>query len=184
MPSRHVSFGLALWALLLTAGCGAPEITGVIASTQSRDLVEAALADGPMYVVIQGNPFAVPAPMLTDRVLTTMQRTVNWDASARFTDSPVLAATPSVFIVWTFNGAVVGVGQQCELITAGGGPRPAGQIAAMASLCAGGGTIAVVEGQLSRTMGLDDPQFTALVQQMTAQLLMNKPSMLPGAANY
>lgn len=177
MITRPIPAWLPLWCLLLLAsGCGGPVVTGVIGSTQARDVAESAFADGPIYVVLQGNPFPVPAPALTRRVLIAMQDAVPWDASANFTESPVLAATPSVFIVWTFNGDVVGVGQQCQRITEGGGPQPSGRIAAMASLCAGDGTIAVVEGQLARTTGVEDPAFSALVRQMTAQLLTDTPN--------
>lgn len=184
MPARRSFARLSLLALALIAGgCGGPEVTSVIASTQARDVVEAALARGPMHVVIQGDPFAVSPSLLAERVLTTMRETVAWYASAGFTNDPNVAATPSLFIVWTFNGALVGAGQQCSLITAGGGPLPRGRIAAMASLCVGGGTIAVVEGELARATGPNDPGFTALIRQMTQQLLTNQPNPLAAAAS-
>jgi|APTNR8051073442_1049403.scaffolds.fasta_scaffold08796_2 hypothetical protein len=159
------------WVAVAVAACAdQPKTTVGFQLGDVRTFAQWALAQGPMWIDVRGQPFAASRAELEAAVKTAATDATNWTADPRFTASADEAGVPTMRIVITFNSAIDGQGN-CATLPAGGGLRPDGTVTVAASFCDGAGLMSHVNGSVDTTGGLSDPRFHALLRQVIADLL-------------
>ena len=171
---------LALAALAVLAGCGGPMTSPTYRSPEARTFAQSAMAQGPMLVVIQGEPFAHDQERTRDAVLAAMARAMSWTGTPQFTTDAAEAPTASLYVVMTFNTGAIDGNVQCTVPPAGGGPEEDGGVAVSASFCGSRELISNTYGRISTADGADDPAFARLISQVTTDLFPPPGWLQPG----
>lgn len=127
--SRTAAATLCVMATITLGGCSGPSTTTspTLQNPQAIELAQQAMARGPMLVVVEGTPYAMPNQDFAARVLDDAQLAMAWTASPRLTSDPAAATSPSRRVVMTFNGDVPDASAQCHGNTQGGGPGKDGR---------------------------------------------------------
>jgi hypothetical protein len=165
---------LALAALLALAACSGPRIVrsdlGMMYSTGELF----AAADGrDLRTVVQGNLFGTPG---FDQRVTEIMTGTYVGPRTRFTTTPGPTENRNYFVSVVFNAQpAVNPFDLCDRKTWTIAPakRP---IVVRAAFCILGREQSAVTGYLDQATGPDDPNFTALVHDLTVQLF---PYVLP-----
>lgn len=135
-------------------------------------LAQGVMKDGPLLVVVEGDPFAAPAAQLESRIVQIMMEAVTWTATPRFTTDSALASSNTLRIVITFNPLQgTGAHEQCTGQSRGDGPLPDGRIRIMGTFCDAASLLVTVSGRAGDAADLQNAQITALIRQMTLDLL-------------
>ncbi|WP_448204762.1 hypothetical protein [Azospirillum sp. sgz302134] len=128
-----------------------------------------AAADRDLRVVIQGNPFGMDAQSFGQLVTDNMQNRVI-GVRTNFTTTPNATARPDYRVVLAFNPAQTTLnsylcsGQPIATLP------PGGPIVVQGAFCRGGGPLSSATGWLDRPQGPADPDFKALISDMTFAL--------------
>lgn len=142
---------------------------------QAWDFFIYAVKDGPVLVVVDGNPFTIDSQALAETVAAAMQAGFS-EPFVKFTADAARAPRPDHRIIWTFNpqpgydinsvcgerrpAAATSVGRRLELRVA---------------FCQGGRVVSAVQGWIAAAAaGPDRASWRNLVAQMTRQLLRNE----------
>jgi hypothetical protein len=135
-------------------------------------LAQGVMKDGPLLVVVEGNPFEAPAAQLESRIVQIMTDAVTWTATPRFTTDPALTTSDTLRIVITFNPLQrTGAHEQCTGQSRGDGPLPDGRVQIIGTFCDAATLLVTVSGRVGNAADLHNAQVTALVQQMTLDML-------------
>jgi hypothetical protein len=138
----------------------------------SWSLAQGVMKDGPLLVVVEGNPFAAPAPQLEARIVEIMTDSVSWTAIPRFTTDPALTSSNTLRIVITLNPLQgTGAHEQCTGQSHGGGPLPDGRIRIIGTFCDAASLLVTVSGRAGDATDLHNERVTALIRQMTLDML-------------
>jgi hypothetical protein len=178
-PSRPlIAVALLTASLLLMLACGdAPRTTTVRRVEDPWSFAQAAIAAGPMLVVVRGLPSPVPDVAIEDAVLAAVQQAVTWINSPRFTLLPQEAGQTDLRLVYIFNGR--SSADPCDDAAPGGQSQQGGRVSLVAGLCDGTNMLVRVDGLLKRQNGTDDPRFVRLIRQATRDMLMPPPAPRP-----
>lgn len=171
---------LAMIAAAVLAGCGGPLTSPTYRSPEARTFAQSAMAQGPMLVVIQGQPFAHEEERTRQAVLAAMARAVSWTGTPRLTVDAAEAPTSSLYVVMTFNTGAIDGNVQCTVPPAGGGPEEDGSVTVAASFCGSRELISNTYGRISGVDGADDPAFARLISQVTTDLFPPPGWLRPG----
>ena len=169
-----------LTAMGMLAGCGGPMTSPTYRSPESRTFAQSAMAQGPMLVIIQGQPFAQEQDRTQQVVLDNMREAMTWTATPQLTADPAGAPTSSLYVVMTFNSGPIDANVQCTVPPGGGGPQDQGAVQVAASFCGSGSLISNTYGRLDAADGPDDPAFGQLISQVTTDLFPQEPLLRPG----
>lgn len=135
-------------------------------------LAQGVMKNGPLLVVVEGNPFTAPAAQLETRIVQIMTDAVTWTATPRFTTDSALASSNTLRIVMTLNPLPgTGAHEQCTGQSRGGGPLPDGRIRIIGAFCDAASLLVTVSGHAGDAANLHDEQVTALIRQMTLDML-------------
>jgi hypothetical protein len=135
-------------------------------------LAQGVMKDGPLLIVVEGNPFEAPATQLESRIVQIMTDAVTWTATPRFTTDRALTTSDTLRIVITLNPLKgTGAPEQCMGQSRGGGPLPEGRLRIIGTFCDAATLLVTVSGRAGDAVDLDNAQLTALVQQMTLDML-------------
>jgi hypothetical protein len=158
-------------------GCGdAPKTTTLRRVEDPWAFAQAAMAAGPLLVVVSGLPARASEVAVEEAVLAAAGDAVTWTSRPRFTVIPARAGAVDLRLVYVFNGRP---SDPCREEPQGGDPQQGGRIALVAALCDGTGLLSRVDGRLARSEGVDDRRFTALIDQATRELLAPPPANRP-----
>ena len=134
-----------------------------------------AVRNGPALVVVDGNPFAIDARLLAERMAAAMHAGFS-EPFVNFTADAARAPYPGYRIVWTLDPApgydVNAVcGERRPLVAQPAGDRLEMRVA----FCQDGRLLSAVHGWMSRALaGPDRAEWRSLVAQMTRQLVRNE----------
>jgi hypothetical protein len=170
---RFVPVLLAASMLGLAACDDAAKTTTMRRIEDPWAFAQAAMASGPLLVVVRGVPSPASEPAVEDAVLQAAQAAVTWTASPRFTVIPARAAPSNLHLVYVFNGRPVA--DPCREEAPGGEWQQGGRVSLLAALCDGADMLVRVDGRLKRHDGLDDRRFAELIGQTTRELLAPPP---------
>ena len=134
-----------------------------------------AVRNGPALVVVDGNPFAVDAKLLAERIAAAMQAGFS-EPFVTFTSDAAQAPHPAYRFIWTLDPAP---GYDLNAVCHDPRPRsapPAGDRLEMrVAFCQDGRLLSAVHGWMARAAaGPDRPEWRNLVTQMTRQLVRNE----------
>ena len=128
-----------------------------------------AAADRDLRVVIYGNPFGMGAQSFGQLVTDNMQTRII-GVRTNFTTTPNQTARPDYRVVFAFNPAQT----MLNSYLCSGQPiqtsPPGGAIVVQGAFCRGGGSLTSATGWLDRPQGPADPDFKALISDMTFAL--------------
>jgi len=159
----------AVLVALAVAGCTDGPRTGV--TSKAPDTRQFVTTSFPLWVEVQGAPYGAKAEGVDETISQAMKQAYTWNSAAEFTTDPDKARGKSPKVVMTFNGAAgTGSREQCEDRSEGGGPLPEGRVEVVASLCSLGDSLANVRGSIARSEGPADPNFAALIRQVTRDM--------------
>jgi hypothetical protein len=173
LPVRFAAVLLAASTLGLVACDDAPKTTTMRRIEDPWAFAQAAMASGPLLIVVRGLPSPASEAAVEDAVLQTAQSAVTWTASPRFTVIPARAAPSDLHLVYVFNGRPVA--DPCREDAPGGEWQQGGRVALLAALCDGTDMLVRVDGRLKQHAGLDDRRFVKLIGQVTRELLAPPP---------
>jgi hypothetical protein len=168
---------LAASTLPLGACGDAPKITTVRRVEDPWTFAQAAMASGPLLIVVRGLPSPASEPAVEDAVLQAARAAVTWTASPRFTVIPARAGPSNLHLVYVFNGSPSA--DLCSENTPGGTWQQNGRVSLLAALCDGTAMLVRVDGVLKRHDGVEDRWFAKLVGQATRELLAPPPAPRP-----
>lgn len=154
----------ALFFLLATLGCDDAPITSVLFRLEDPWSFAQTGADLP--VVVRGEPYPLAAVDPAEVIARAMRQAASWTATPPFVANQ---AAKGLRIVYLFNQPAGA--ELCRTLPAGGPPQSGGRIGVVAAFCSGTDPIAVVNGRLGASSGIDDPRFSRLIRQMTLDLL-------------
>jgi hypothetical protein len=174
---RFAAVLLAASTLGLVACEDAPKTTTMRRVEDPWAFAQAAMASGPLLIVVRGLPSPASEAAVEDAVLHAAQEAVTWTASPRFTVIPARAAPSNLHLVYIFNGRPVA--DPCREDAPGGEWQQGGRVSLLAALCDGADMLVQVDGRLKRHAGLDDRQFVKLISQATRELLAPPPAPRP-----
>ena len=138
----------------------------------SWSLAQGVMKDGPLLIVVEGNPFAAPAPQLEARIVQVMTDSVTWTATPRFTTDPAFTSSNTLRIVITLNPLQgTSTHEQCTGQSHGGGPSPDGRIRILGTFCDAASLLVTVSGRVGDAADLHNERVTALIRQMTLDML-------------
>ncbi len=172
MSMRCALGGCALAAILaaLSACEDAPRVSATHHVDDPWSFAAGVMKDGPMQVVVRGQPFDDDARRTEDAVLAALTGAVSRTATARFTTDPAQAASARLRIVVLFNDGGPGGREACAADAEGGAPRTGGGVRVVAAFCEGGAALATVQGAVERAAGIADAPFRALLRQAAIAL--------------
>jgi hypothetical protein len=159
---------VAAVAAALVACGDAPKTTTLRRVDDPWAFAQAAMAAGPLLVVVRGLPARASEVAVEEAVLAAAGEAVTWTSRPRFTVIPARAGSVDLRLVYVFNGRP---SDPCRDAPSGGDPQQGGRIALVAALCDGAGLLSRVDGRLARSDGVDDRRFAALIDQATRDLL-------------
>lgn len=169
----RVLCGVALAAAVTAGGCAGDGATTAptMRNPNAWSFAQGIMDRGPMLVEVHGEPYATDRQVLGETIARAMERAITWSAGARFTPNKEEAASPGFRVVTTFNGPIgLGSNENCAGGAQGAGPLPEGQVRMLMTFCDGADVISNVGGQIGRSSGIADPEFTDLVSQATRDL--------------
>lgn len=159
---------LAVWGLLGLAACdeGPSTVTPFMHPTGSFDfLIAATRQNGPLYLEIDGTPFA-ESETLDTRVVAVMEKALQ-SRVLRLTTDQTAAEDPRFRLVLVFNPANKGeLFAFCREQPEGGPARDDGRIELRAGFCRGDDLLAAVDGWAEEVAGPDDRKFEQLMRQV------------------
>jgi hypothetical protein len=176
----YVRFATALLTasmLVLVACDDAPRTMATRRVEDPWAFAQAAMASGPLLIVVRGLPSPASEAAVEDAVLQAVQAAVTWTAAPRFTVVPARAAPSNLHLVYVFNGRPVA--DPCREDAPGGEWQQGGRVFLLAALCGGIDTMVRVDGRLKQHAGLDDRRFAKLIGQATRELLAPPPTPRP-----
>lgn len=157
--------------ILALSGCaGTTSTSPGYRNPDARELADSAMSAGPLLVKIHGRPYASSQKQIEDAVLNAMGRAMSWTASPKLTADPAMAKVRSLFVVMTFNDTAVTADAQCSGDNGGGEPQSQGSVQVMASFCGESTPLSNTSGRIGESNAIDDPQFGALIAQVTEDL--------------
>jgi len=166
LSKRAVAAVLTAFAV---AACTDGPRTGV--TSKAPDTRQFVTTSFPLWVEVQGDPYGAEAEGVDQTITQAMKQAYTWNSAAEFTTDPDKALGKSPKVVMTFNGAAgTGAREQCEDRSKGGGPLPGGRVEVVASLCSLGDSLANVRGSIAQSEGPADPNFAALIRQVTRDM--------------
>jgi hypothetical protein len=166
---RFATVFLAVSMLELVACDDAPKTTTMRHVEDPWAFAQAAMASGPLLIVVRGMPSPASDVAVEDAVLQAAQAAVTWTASPRFTVIPARAAPSNLHLIYVFNGRPVA--DPCREEAPGGEWQQGGRVSLLAALCDGADMLVRVESRLKRHAGLDDRRFAGLIGKATRELL-------------
>jgi hypothetical protein len=101
---RFATVFLAVSMLELVACDDAPKTTTMRRVEDPWAFAQAAMASGPLLIVVRGLPSPASDVAVEDAVLQAAQAAVTWTASPRFTVIPARAAPSNLHLIYVFNG--------------------------------------------------------------------------------
>lgn len=159
---------LALCAV--AAACSNERVTADLPSpAYTAGEVAYAASDRDMRVTIYGNPFGIDPQAFDQLVTDNMQNRIS-GVRTNFTTTPNQTARPDYRVVFAFNPAQT----MLNSYLCAGQPiqtsPPGGPIVVQGAFCRGGGALTSATGWLDRPQGPADPDFKALISDMTFAL--------------
>lgn len=173
------AFTMVVVLTSVVAGCSGTTNT-TRSSDDARTFAKAAMVDGPMFVRIEGTPFAGSQEALDAAVLDSVRKAMPWASAPQLTTDPTLARTPSIHMVLTFNGGVVSGEEQCRGESMGGEPQSGGSVQLTASFCGDNTVQSNTRGGIDASSGIDDPAFRKLLTDATNDLFPAASGSLVG----
>lgn len=167
--------GLGVGALsALTAACDGAPMTqqvyykehGVLSSLQY------AVAEGPLWVQVAGNPFVTSQDFLNHQVTTELEKTITYIKGVHLTTDPAQAFRPEYRIVMVL-GAHKALGG--NTVCAGDAPRldlSADPIRMIAVFCRKDELLSEVNGSIAASASPDSPAFRSWIAQIGRDLLV------------
>ena len=168
---------LAASTLALVACKDAPKTTTMRRVEDPWAFAQAAMASGPLLIIVRGLPSPASESAVEDAVLQAAQTAVSWTATPRFTVIPARAAPSNLHLVYIFNGRPSA--DPCSEDVLGGQWQQGGRISVLAALCDGTSLLARVDGLLKQHDGVEDRRFAKLIGQATRELLAPPPAPRP-----
>lgn len=169
---RSIAFLLIAVSVALAACDDRPTTVAHHYVEGAWSLAQGVMKDGPLLVVVEGNPFKAPAAQLETQIVQIMTETVTWTAMPRLTADSALATSDTLRIVITLNPLRgTGAHEQCTGQSHGGDPLPDGRVQIVGTFCDAATLLVTVSGRAGSAADLHDPQFAALVRQMTLDML-------------
>lgn len=177
--SRTIGVLLIAVAIPLTGCEEAPQTVSRHHVDGAWSLAQGAMRDAPLLVVVEGRPFPVLAAEIEESVVEIMTEAVTWTETPRFTSDPAEAISQSLRIVITFNGPEetgtprqrTSAHEQCSGQSRGGDPLPERRVRIIGTFCDAATVLVTVSGRVGDVDDRHDPQFRALVRQMTLDML-------------
>jgi hypothetical protein len=175
IPARRALPG-ALAGLLALAACdqGPSTVTPYMHPSGSFDfLVAATRGEGPLYMEIDGDPFA-EGEALEARVTAVMEQALQ-SRVLRLTTDQDAAEDPAFRLVLVFNPPDSGeLLAFCSRQPEGGPPGAADRIELRAGFCRGDDLLAAVDGWVEETAGSADQKFEQLMHQVGRDLFARR----------
>ena len=172
VPRRAIVSLLIALPVALTACEEAPQTVSRHPVEGAWSLAQGVMKDAPLLVVVEGNPFQAPAEQLEASVVEIMTGAVTWTETPRFTTDPTDAVSQSLRIVMTFNPLEgTGAHEQCTGQSTGAGFLPEDRVRIIGTFCDAATILVTVSGRVGDAAELHDPHFTALVRQVTLDML-------------
>ncbi len=162
----------SLAALLAACGDGPASNVSYKLGPQVWDFFIYAVSDGPVLVVVDGNPFQADAGAVGDGIATAMRAAFS-EPFIAFTADPALSPHPDYRMIWTLNPAPgYNMDQACSAARPVTVPVTGRRFELRAAFCQGGRLLSAVHGWMpAANASLDDRRFRSLVSQMARQLL-------------
>ena len=173
---RHPTLGRAAIAAgiaVLIAGCAAPTTYKWDWQQWSPNTLGYAAGQGALLTEIRGNPFDAPKGEVDAAITSTMYKSHFGPPVPFVTEAPQDYTSP-YRVVMVFDPAeTVSPKELCT-----GDPKPSerseGTIKIAAAFCSRDTFETSVWGRVAQTEGPDDPEFQALIRQITTQLFPNQ----------
>ncbi len=166
----------ALAGLLALAACdqGPATVTPYMHASGSFEfLIAATRNEGPLYMEIDGDPFA-EGEALEARITAVMEQALQTRV-LRLTTDQEAADDPSFRLVLVFNAPDSGeLLAFCSQQPAGGPPAAADRIELRAGFCRGDDLLAAVDGWVEEATGPMDGKFEQLMHQVVRDLFARR----------
>jgi hypothetical protein len=173
---RPVPGTVLLAGLLVLAACdqGPSTVTPFVHPSGTLDfLISATKNAGPLYLAVDGSPFAgsggPPAPTIEVMEQALQSRVLH------LTRSPGEAEDSRFRLVLVFNPADKGeLIAFCERQPAGGAPTGEGRVELRAGFCRGPDLLSAVDGWVEEVETWNDPRFEQLMKQVVRDLFSRR----------